>query len=551
MPRVSEKPSTNISDDTDALQLLEQLTGSQSLATAVERTVLLRRFDIIGTIVILLWLLSPLGGQSSLRILGVKNSSIASQGQIYYFNTTPIGYGTPSVFSTGDDYWSFLVTAVLEASLLESDSVLNSPVDQWNNVKIPRLDELSPFTDAAPGNPWIIVNQSHKTWSSLTGLMIHQLPPDGFSTFTLESTYLDISCANRTHFELGVNFSRKDSYLELYRQAFGSELRFHNLSSPFYGPVRGISEDQLNSCLLDSSSDVFSAESAPVLEYMNTPLNLIYASLLEDSTSIDLFNCSMGTARVESGISCHGSSCAVNRMRRSEIYTQSRFSMPFNKVEFQNTITFLPFAMGVPHPGTVSSLDLYLLGNNKPLSAGSTPIATDFSGVTAHVFSERLTTMFNTVWQASLAPGSIPLGDKANFSAATSTEESFPEGSRTTSITREVSVYAANHLFIGILLATALILQLCAISGLILKYTATAPDVLGYISTMTMESPHINVPRGGNTLDGLERARYLKNVKVQLADVNWDQVEGHLAFRTVDNEMDFARGKLSTNRLYV
>lgn len=119
------------------------------------------------------------------------------------------------------------------------------------------------------------------------------------------------------------------------------------------------------------------------------------------------------------------------------------------------------------------------------------------------------------------------------------------------SITREVSVYAANHLFICILLVIALMLQVCAISGLILKYTATAPDVLGYISTMRMESPHINVPREGNTLDGLERARFLQNVKVQLANVNWDQVEGHLAFRTVDNEIDFARGKLSTNRLYV
>lgn len=144
MPRVSRKPSINISDDTDALQSIEQLTGSQSLATAVGRTVL-RRFDIIGTIIILLWLLSPLGGLSSLRILGVKDLSIALQGQIYYFNTTLIGNGIPSAFSTGDDYSSFLVTAVLEASLLESDSVFNSPVDQWNNVKIPRPDELSPY----------------------------------------------------------------------------------------------------------------------------------------------------------------------------------------------------------------------------------------------------------------------------------------------------------------------------------------------------------------------------------------------------------------------
>ena len=77
---------------------------------------------------------------------------------------------------------------------MQSDNVLNSPVDQWNNVKIPRLDNLSPFTKAAPGNPWINVNQTtQKAWSSLTGLMILQLPVADTSNFTLESSYLDLS----------------------------------------------------------------------------------------------------------------------------------------------------------------------------------------------------------------------------------------------------------------------------------------------------------------------------------------------------------------------
>lgn len=62
----SWKPFIIISDHTDAPQLLEQLTGSQSLASEVECIVLHRHCDIIGTIIITLWLLSPLGGQSSL-----------------------------------------------------------------------------------------------------------------------------------------------------------------------------------------------------------------------------------------------------------------------------------------------------------------------------------------------------------------------------------------------------------------------------------------------------------------------------------------------------
>ena len=303
----------------------------------------------------------------------------------------------------------------------------------------------------------------------------------------------------------------------------------------------------------DPGSPLISIQSTSENDYISTPLNLLYGSNLGvNKISMDLFNCSVGTARVESDIICHGSSCTVSRMRRSEIYTKSPFFKPFNSiVTYKNMLLYLPFAIGVPHTGTVSPIDQYLLGSNKPLAAGSQPIAANFSGVTGQVFSERLTTILNSVWQDSVALGSIPLGAQANYSESFFSQTYFPSESRTTTITKEVSVYAANNLFIFILLAVALILQACAIAGLILKYTATAPDILGYISTMTMENPHINVPNGGNILDGMERARYLQKVKVQLADVHWDQVEGHLAFRSVDNEIDLTKGKLSKNKVYV
>ena len=195
---------------------------------------------------------------------------------------------------------------------------------------------------------------------------------------------------------------------------------------------------------------------------------------------------------------------------------------------------FLPFAIGIPRSGTVSPIDQYLLGSDDPLEIGSRPTETSFSMVPGEVFSQRLATILNTVWQASLASGST-----------------FLEISTTFTGTREISVYAADYLFVGLLLMISLILQLCAIAGLILKYTATAPDVFGYISTMTTDNQHTKVPPGGNTLDGLKRARYLYSMKVQLADVKKGRAHGHLAFRSVDNDAEFAAGKLSKKRLYV
>lgn len=111
------------------LGLLELLTGSQSLASTVERIAVLRRLRITGTIVIILWLLSPLGGQSSLRILDLTHTLTTSPGQIYYFITASAG-GGHSAFSEGDNSKAFPLSTILEACLMQSDFVLYSPVNQ-------------------------------------------------------------------------------------------------------------------------------------------------------------------------------------------------------------------------------------------------------------------------------------------------------------------------------------------------------------------------------------------------------------------------------------
>ena len=71
--------------------------------------------------------------------------------------------------------------------------------------------------------------------------------------------------------------------------------------------------------------------------------------------------------------------------------------MPFDWVTYQIMLSYLPFTMGVPHPGTVSPIENYFLGSNRPLAGRLGPILPDFSGVTGQVFPKRLTTIFNTV----------------------------------------------------------------------------------------------------------------------------------------------------------
>lgn len=105
--------------------------------------------------------------------------------------------------------------------------------------------------------------------------MIQQLPATGISTFTLESTYVDISCTNRTHID--VNYPSLETMKESYIPFFNSKLQFHNANSPFTAPVRGRRNNETSSLFINSSSLAFSRESIPV-DHVNTTVILLYAS---------------------------------------------------------------------------------------------------------------------------------------------------------------------------------------------------------------------------------------------------------------------------------
>jgi hypothetical protein len=50
-----------------------------------------------------------------------------------------------------------------------------------------------------------------------------------------------------------------------------------------------------------------------------------------------------------------------------------------------------------------------------------------------------------------------------------------------------------------------------------LRTRTLAPDIFGYVSSLTRENPHFNIPtENGSTLSGMERARLLANVKLKI-----------------------------------
>lgn len=169
--------------------------GSQSLAGTVERFFTLGRYDVIGILVLLLWMLSPFGSQMTLRLLDLEDLQTISYPRIQYFNTTCYG-GTDnddcdSSFDGASDLVSdeAALTSLMGANILSSQAVAKSPVDTWNNIKIPQLDNISSLK-RDPDNPWIDVDENFNfSWVSISGIMTDGLPASGSSTFSIETSY--------------------------------------------------------------------------------------------------------------------------------------------------------------------------------------------------------------------------------------------------------------------------------------------------------------------------------------------------------------------------
>jgi hypothetical protein len=82
-----------------------------------------------------------------------------------------------------------------------------------------------------------------------------------------------------------------------------------------------------------------------------------------------------------------------------------------------------------------------------------------------------------------------------------------------------------NWLFFTILTLASIFLILSSCLGIWLSYCISTPDILGYVSSLTIESPYIPIrgvpPGSGSALDGLERSKRLREMKVQLRVFNW------------------------------
>jgi hypothetical protein len=118
----------------------------------------------------------------------------------------------------------------------------------------------------------------------------------------------------------------------------------------------------------------------------------------------------------------------------------------------------------------------------------------------------------------------------------------------TATVTERTAVFVCKFEWLGVLLLASAALFLMGAVSLWLQLRSTlAPDMLRYVASMTYANPHFLTPPGGTSLSGMERAKLLRDVRVRIGDIKGDCDVGEVAFVAVD---DVETRELQRQRLY-
>jgi hypothetical protein len=91
---------------------------------------------------------------------------------------------------------------------------------------------------------------------------------------------------------------------------------------------------------------------------------------------------------------------------------------------------------------------------------------------------------------------------------------------------------------------------LLGVFSLVLSMRITVPDIFDYESSFTRDNPYVHAPSGGSALDGVERVRLLRKMRMQLGDVDEEFETVYITVRSIEGKEDCKKGRVRRERMY-
>lgn len=523
--------------------------GSGTVGGTLMTAVLLRLLNITTVLLLLLWAMSPLGGQGALRMLYTKTVPITrSSVTVWYLNSD-----TEPWVSSASGMGKVLprVDAIFMSAILAPDDARSGPVDIYGKIKIPRIETME--TSDTPEDGWFTVNPAKVRFSSLVGAPFQMFPKanaSGNGSFNMETSYFHFDCEKID----------KLSKRMVPRPALAALLS--------KGP-NGMSRSML---LNDTEATYTSSRTASRkgvleprrLEFLSTMGSGFDEAINETSRHFAYTQCSMTTTFVESRVACVDQRCEVVAVRRSRRPHEPEHLTVLDGAGIAISANFYSrFSIsGATGSGDQYTPAQHYLANteNSMSVSENLRIVPDIAAIDKTTFSERLGVLFNTYWTIFQAPHSITTTPQKIAIADTPADKPLiPQGQAPTlpghmktanssapflaekapaEFVRYEEQYACTWYWLTCFGLSALVLTIISIIGVICQFLRIAPDIF-YISGLTRDTPYVNVEGQGamSTLDGSYKARPLRNMRVVIADVKPDEKVGKVALIAVDERM--------------
>lgn len=105
--------------------------------------------------------------------------------------------------------------------------------------------------------------------------------------------------------------------------------------------------------------------------------------------------------------------------------------------------------------------------------------------------------------------------------------------------------YHVDEKWLSFYFISCLLFLAAVICGFVLKTIAVAPDILGYMSTLTKDNTHVRMAEGGTSMWEIQRSGLLRNVRARLGDIEEEGGGvGFVAIASGENARKLERKKL-------
>lgn len=513
----------------ERLGLLDLLAGSTTLVNTITTQLTLRILSIAGPLLVVLWAFSPLGGQASLRVMTIGNTTIS--------NTTPLQYMVQNrsfgPFETADDATQIaIIDGLVVASLLSPWKTKLSSVDSWNNVKIPMIEALE-NSSLSDTDGWYTPSANNTVYSSLIGTPVtNMLDTEVNTTFCMETSYWHLTCP---------------VVADIWQPPHT------NISSPLWTGATGDSGTLTSNSSWPRSANgnksEISAERGGSIPDDLPGRTIVYNTWDPNGENTGSI-CNIYTTYVEVNISCTGVTCAASELRRSKMPHPPSTWTFFD----QEGLVWIHFAeifadLISGHPATATGVQIYFLDPQNPFNA---TLAQGLYTLDTGTYAIRLAQLFNTVWASIVGMYAIPEG--LSVDTATQNETTLEEAydatfaNTTGTKTHTIEVIQCHTGWLVTLSVASLAMVVASLAHPLVRFSRRAPDFMLNVSTMMRDSAFVDLPSTGSTLDSAERARLIKHMKVRFGDVRPEDDVGYIAVGSFGAGNHVARAR--KGRLY-